>query len=160
MPYVIIPPCCEKLYFDFFYLYKYSVKSTDFALKWFLLIPAKFYQKFLLKYKILLSQAHRTMFFYSSPALNLHLKVFTKLHNSHCKTTKFSSFKGAHLPADTPRAHKCTIGDDAPPNHQKNVEDGSTPLVRGTQSYRWDTPPSHMHGQCVPYTILQQARNR
>ena len=49
--YVIIPQCCEKL--------------TRFCSKngWFLMIPAKFYQKFLLKYKILVSQAQRTVFF-------------------------------------------------------------------------------------------------
>ena len=32
--------------------------------------------------------------FYQSPALNLRLKVFTKLHDSSCKNTKFFSFWG------------------------------------------------------------------
>ena len=39
------------------------------------MIPSKFYQKFLLKYKILVSQVQKELcVFYSSPALNLHLK--------------------------------------------------------------------------------------
>ena len=56
------------------------------------MILAKFYQKFLPKCKIWLSQAQRTVFFYTSPALNVHLEVFTKLHDSGFKNTKFSSF--------------------------------------------------------------------
>ena len=40
--------------------------------------------------------------FYSSSALNLRLKVFTKLHDSISKSTKSSSFWGGALPSDTP----------------------------------------------------------
>ena len=38
------------------------------------------------------SDPKNCVFFYSSPALNLRLKVFTKLHDPSCKNTKFSSF--------------------------------------------------------------------
>ena len=53
------------------------------------------------KWQILVSQAQRTMFFYPSPTLKLHLKVFTKLRDFSCKNTKFSSFPGGHIPPQT-----------------------------------------------------------
>ena len=54
------------------------------------MISVKFYQQFLPKYIfILVSQARK-----NTPALNLHLKVFTKLHDSSCKNTKFLSISG------------------------------------------------------------------
>ena len=68
-------------------------KSLRFCSKkgWFLMILAKFYEKFLPKYKILVSEAQRTVF-YSSPALNFPPKVFTKLHDScSCKIQNFSA---------------------------------------------------------------------
>ena len=36
------------------------------------------------------------------PASNLYPKVFTKLHDSSFKNTKFSSFWGGHIPPQTP----------------------------------------------------------
>ena len=79
------------------------------------MILAKLYQKFLPKCNILASQAQRTVFFYPLPALNLRLKVFTKLHDFSSKNTTFSSFWGT--PSDNPCAHKHAFGADAPPNH-------------------------------------------
>ena len=95
-----IPPLWWKVNKILTYLYKYSVKINRFCSKnsWFLMILAKFYQKFLLKSKTLVSP--RNYFFYSSPALNLRLKVFTKLHDSSGKNTKFSSFWGGTSPSD------------------------------------------------------------
>ena len=115
------PPMFWKVNNILTYLYKYSVKINRFCSKngWFLMIPAKFYQKFLQKYKILVRQAQSTVFFHSSPSLNLRLKVFTKLHDSSCKNTKFSSFWGGHIPPQTPPC--------APLNHP-NVKNESTPL--------------------------------
>ena len=72
---------------------------------------------------MLVNQAQRTVFFPSSPALNLCLKVFTKLHDFSSKNTQFSSFWGGISPSDTPLC--------AQARHQfipTNVEDGSTPL--------------------------------
>ena len=43
-----------------------------------------------------LGQSDPYNFFYSLPALNLHQKVFTKLHDSTFKNTKFSSFWGGY----------------------------------------------------------------
>ena len=107
MAYIIIPPILWKVNNILPYLYKFSDEINRFCSKngWFLMILAKFYQKFLPKYKILVSQAQRTVFFfffYPSPALNLHLKVFTKLHDFSCKNTKFSSFWGGTSLSDTP----------------------------------------------------------
>ena len=62
---------------------------------WFFMI-ANFYQKFLPKSKILISQAH------FSAALNLCLKVFTKLRDSSFKNTKFSDLSGGNVPLRQP----------------------------------------------------------
>ena len=66
------------------------------------MILAIFYQKFLPKSKIWVSQTQRTVFFYTSPAVNLHLEIFTKLHDSSLKNTKFSSFWGSTPPQSPP----------------------------------------------------------
>ena len=47
-------------------------------------------------------QDHKPVLFYSSSALNLCLKVFTKLHNSISKNTKFSSFRESPSPLRHP----------------------------------------------------------
>ena len=124
-----------------------QTKSTDICFKkgWFLMILAKLYQNFLPNCKILVSQAQRTVF-YSSPALNLHLKVFTKFHDFSCKNTKFSSFSGGHIPPQTPPC--------APPNHPLRCRRriyASTHLAhfnpvwhKKIHSYFW---LSHIHSQ-------------
>ena len=55
------------------------------------------------KIKVLVSQAQSrpTVFSYSSSALNLCLKVFTKLPDSSCKSTSFFSFSEGTSPSDT-----------------------------------------------------------
>ena len=134
MAYVIIPTMLWKVNNILTYLYKYSLKISKFCSRndWFLMIPAKFHQKFLPKYKIFVSQVQRTVFFYSLPALNLCLKVFTKLHDSNCKNTEFSSSWGGTSPSDTPCACKCAIGTDTPIKlYPHNVKDESTPLQAG-----------------------------
>ena len=95
------------------YLYKYSDKINRFCSNngWFLMILAKFYQNFLPKCKILVSQAQRTVFFYPSPALNLRLKVFTKLHDLVTKNTNFFQLLRGISPSDTP-----SVRASAPPN--------------------------------------------
>ena len=106
MAYVIIPPpILWKVNNILPYLYKYSDKINRFCSKngWFLMILPKLYQIFLASCKILVSQAPKNCVFYPSPALNLRLKVFTKLHDFSCKNTKFSSFSsGAHPPQTPP----------------------------------------------------------
>ena len=94
------PPMLWKVNNILTYLYKYSDKIN--RLLWMNL--AKVPQKFLPKCKILVSQvpSKELHFFYSSSALNLSLKVFTKLHDSSCKNAKFSSFLGGHIPSDPP----------------------------------------------------------
>ena len=70
------------------------------------MILAKFYPKFLPKGKLWVSQVHRTgfffFFFYTLRALNLHQKIFTKLHNSSFQNTTFSSFWGGTSPLRHP----------------------------------------------------------
>ena len=59
------------------------------------MILAKFYQKFLPKCKILVSQAKETVFFYPSPALNLRIKTIHQIARFQLQIgpyTKFSSF--------------------------------------------------------------------
>ena len=93
------------------------------------MILAKFYQKFLPKCKILVSQAQRTVFFYPSPALNLHLKVFTKLHDFSCKNTKFSSFWGGTSPLRYPPVRASAQLMLTCHKSSPHVKDGSTLLL-------------------------------
>ena len=68
------------------------------------MILAKFYEKFSPKYKILVRKAQRTVvffFFLLIACSKFCLKVFTKLHDSSCKNTKFSTFWGGTPPSDT-----------------------------------------------------------
>ena len=93
MAYVIIPPILWKVSNILPYLYKIIFRQNQ---------------------QILVSQAQRTVFFYPSPA-SLHLKVFTKLHDSSCKNNKiFQLLRGEH-PSDTPCAHKHTTKSPSPP---------------------------------------------
>ena len=68
-------------------------------------------------------------FFYTLPALNLCLQVFTKLHDSSFKNTKyFPASEGDTSPCMC----KCAIDTDAPPSQSPpppHVEDGSMPLA-------------------------------
>ena len=108
MAYVIIPPPnIVKSNNILAYLYKYSDKINRFCSKngWFLMILAKFYQKISPKMQNFgQSGPKNCFFFYPSPALNLRLKVFAKLRDSSCKSTKFSSFWGGRHP---PNAQAC-----------------------------------------------------
>ena len=53
-----------------------------------MILATFFFRNFSPKCKIWVSEAQITVFFYSSSALNLHLKVFTKLHGSISKKKK------------------------------------------------------------------------
>ena len=80
---------------------------------------------FLPKYKILVGQAYRTGLFYSSPTLNVRIKVFTKLYNSSFKIQNFPASEGAN-PPDTHLCIHLTLT-----RHQikkKMLKDGSMPL--------------------------------
>ena len=73
----------------------------------------------------MVSQAQRTGFFtHRLLSVNLHLKVFTKLHDSSCKNSKLSSFWGCHIPLK----HSPVRPSVQLANHPPNVEDRSTPL--------------------------------
>ena len=78
MAYIIIPHVVNSKQYSDLSLQK-SPQINRFCSKndWFLMILAKFYQKFLPKCRIWVSQAQRTVFFYSSSALNLCLKVYS-----------------------------------------------------------------------------------
>ena len=70
------------------------------------MILAKFYQKILQKYKILVSQAQRIKKKKKkkplSPALNLRLKYSPNCMIPVAKMQSFPAFEGAHPPSDTP----------------------------------------------------------
>ena len=110
------------------YLYKYSDKINRFCSKngWFFFYFSKILSKISPKMQNFGQSDPKKCVFYPSPALNLSLKVFTKLHDFSCKDTKFSCFWGGHILPQTPPV--CAIGANMPPNHPPNVEDGSSPL--------------------------------
>ena len=87
-------PNCEKLNFD--KSLQIFSQCTHILLQKLLIFMklAIFKKKFLPKYQVLINQTKRTVFSYSSSALNLWKKVFTKLCDSSCKNAKFSSFWG------------------------------------------------------------------
>ena len=122
--YAIFSACCEKLTIFWLIFTNIQSKLNRFCSKngWFLIIVAKFLPKILPKYKILVNQAQRTVFF----ALNLHLKVFTKLNDFSSTNTQISSSWGGTSPLrhPPPRARK-RVTNSSP----TNVEDGATPLV-------------------------------
>ena len=61
--------------------------------------------------------------FYSLPALNLHLKVFIKLHDSNFKNKNFFSFWGGTFPSHTsPCASKWAFGNVTPHQIIKKME--------------------------------------
>ena len=90
------------------------------------MIPAKLYQKFLLKYKILVSQAQKTVFFVVFfcifllvPCSKFVPKSIHQIARLSWKNIKFSSFN-SHISPQTPpypHAPKHAISTDVPPNH-------------------------------------------
>ena len=111
MTYVIIPPILWKVNNILPYLYKYSDKIK------FLIILAKFLSKISPKMQKFGQSGAKNCVFYPSPALNMCLKVFIKLHDFSCKNTKFSSFWRGHIPPQTlPCVCKHAIGADMPPD--------------------------------------------
>ena len=144
MAYVIIPPILWKVNI-LPYLYKYSDKINKFCFEngWFLMILGKFYQKFLPKCKILVSQAQRIVFFpIACSKFAPRLKVFTKLHDFSCRNTKFSSLWGGHIPPQTPPVrtsvqlalmrHQIT-----PPCRRRIYAPGSRAIIYITESYEF-----------------------
>ena len=113
MAYVIIPPCCEKLTIFWLIFTNILSNSTDFDLKIWLIYndSSKILSKISPKIENFGQSAPKICgFFLLIVCSKSALKVFTKLHNSSCKNTKFSSFWGkAHPPQDTPCAHKHEI---------------------------------------------------
>ena len=107
MAYVIIPPYCEKLTIFCINLYKYSDIINRFCSKNGLIFnnSSKILSKISPKMQNFGQSGSKNLFFYPSPALNLHLKVFAKLHNSCCKNTQFSSFWGGTSPLRHPPVH-------------------------------------------------------
>ena len=91
------------------------------------MILAKFYQKLLPKCKIWISQAQRTVSFYTSPALNLYQKYSPNCTISVSKIQNFPASEGERPTSDTP-VSASAIGADTLPNHQKkNVKDEYAP---------------------------------
>ena len=69
----------------------------------------------------------KELFFYPSSALNFRLQVFTKLHDSISKNTKFSmQLRRGTSPQTSPCGRKRAVGADQ--IIPLNVEDGSMPL--------------------------------
>ena len=128
---------CNKQYCDFLsYVHRNSTQSKNFALNrncWFLMILAKFYQKFLPNAKFGPVRPKELcvfflcvfpfffcyfFFFNSSPDLNFCLYSPYILQNFHFKNTKFSASDRARPTQTPPICHvcKCSIDADAPPN--------------------------------------------
>ena len=117
------PPYCEKL--TIFWLiftniqskFRSNIQSDRFCSKngWFLMILAKVFKKNSPKIQNFgQSGPKNCIFFSSSPALNLRLKVFTKLHDFSSKNTQFSSFWGGHIPPQTPPCARKRLTNSSP----------------------------------------------
>ena len=95
------------------------------------MILTKFSQNFLPKYKILVSQAQRTVFFYSSPDFKFVPKSIYQIARFQLQKYKnFPASEGGHIPLRHPpvraSAHLALM------RHQitHHVENGSTPLEK------------------------------
>ena len=114
------PQYCERLTIFCLILTNIQTKINRFCSNnsWFLMILAKILPKISPKMQNFGQSGPKNCVFYPSPALSLHLKVFTKLRHSVFKIQKSSSFWGGHIPPHThPCARKRAIGADAPPNY-------------------------------------------
>ena len=113
------------------YFYKNLAQINKFCSRngWFLRILAKFYQKFLLKCKIWVSQAQRIVLFLLIACSKFPPKSIHQIARFQFQKDKFSSFWGAlrhPLPAIWAQAPNLRIY--VSPSWKKKVKDGSTLL--------------------------------
>ena len=114
------------------------------------MILAKYFQKFLPQMQNLGQSDPNNCFFYSSSALNLHLQVFTKLHGSISKNTKFPTSQGGTSPSDTPLCWQMVLMcHQIDPPH---VEERSTPPVHSILLVCLDylPPPQYIYNLATP----------
>ena len=69
---------------------------------WLLMIVSEILSKISPKIQNFGQSGPKNYVFYPSPALNLRLKVFTKLYDFSCKNTELSSFLVGHIPLRHP----------------------------------------------------------
>ena len=81
------------------------------------MILAKSYQKFLLKYKILINQAQRTVFLFIACSKFAPKSIHQIARFQLRKYQIFQLLRRAHHSSDTPCSSKCAIDADGPLNH-------------------------------------------
>ena len=162
---IIPPPILWKVNNILPYLDKYSDIINRFCSNnsWFLMILAKILPKISPKMQNFGQSGPKNCVFYPSPALSLHLKVFTKLRHSVFKIQKSSSFWGGTSPLRHPPVRaSAQLALTRHPIIPPNVQNGSMPLGKDTETIIhdliviliqkiWDLPIIHC---CYKLPIL------